>query len=627
MPDVVTNPTQPSVIQPALAQMREAQQTPAPDPLAGLSGMQPDPMHALSGLGEPSASAATAPTQPNPHRTLNTVLKGVAYALAGAAGGMGAKTPGAAAAEGLKTGIGLHQQEVENTQHQAQLDLQKKESQSRITFQSAQSAEATARAAMYDKQLHQMDTEFQDTHNARTLDQMKELQAMGVTPTIVTPNHGEGATAALQQLTDSHGGVPHMFILNLGDKLVGYDLAGLNGMSNMRDQVNKIAEIQGKGKEAYNAAVWGPMSPEAKNNLIQQSLSFFNPMPTKENVGTLVQQYKNWREGYVMNPAADKDTVKKLDGTIKFLQESQRSFDQHDINKAVQTAAAEAPVRISTAAGEEQARLNVQLHSAGSATQAQMLVDGQMDPTQMSKRASMYNAIVEQANQYSMAKYGKPFDIAKAQEDYKFANNPATQNTLKYLNSLTGNPVAGTKGNLDLLIEKSNKIKRTDFPALNNAAAWARLETGNPDIVELKNVAIDAADQFAKIMSGGGSGSATSDAKIKQGLEMFQTGFSKKQMVASANSTKEMLENRKRELIGDNRYLVKQYSPKTDQPGTQANGMVLIKASDGSTHQVPANKLDAARQIDPKLQVINDPADQTPQKPPLTLNQPIVTPK
>jgi hypothetical protein len=199
--------------------------------------------------------------------------------------------------------------------------------------------------------------------------------------------------------------------------------------------------------------------------------------------------------------------------------------------------------------------------------QAEDLVNGDMDPSQIQKRGNQYTPILNAAREYSMKKNGVPFDLAKAQEDYKFASDPRTQNRLKYMNSLTGDERTGTAGNLDLLIQYSNKVNRTDFPALNNVAAWAKLESGNTDIIKLHNAAVDAADQFANIMSGGGSGSATSDAKIKQGMDMFSQKFSKDQMVASASSVKEMLSNRKREFIGDNRYLRKQYLPPETQQG------------------------------------------------------------
>jgi hypothetical protein len=258
---------------------------------------------------------------------MNTLLKGIAFALAGAAAGGGAKTPGAGAAAGLQTGIGLSEQAFQNQQEAAK-------NASAIRFQNVQAAEATARAAMYDKQLHEMDTKFQDEHNANTLNQMKDLQALGITPTIMTDNHGHGANAALEQLTASHGGVPHMFILNLGDKLVGYDLGSMANGSTSVDLVNKINGVQ--GKQPLTPGMWAQMSPEAKNGMLSQALNFWNPMPTKENVGTLVQQYQNYKDTYAMRPDADPEIVSKLEKTVSFLN---RAKDQFVTDKATEAGA------------------------------------------------------------------------------------------------------------------------------------------------------------------------------------------------------------------------------------------------------------------------------------------------
>jgi len=48
------------------------------------------------------------------------------------------------------------------------------------------------------------------------------------------------------------------------------------------------------------------------------------------------------------------------------------------------------------------------------------LVEGNLDPSQLSKRSADYNTKLQQANEYSMAKYGRPFDIAQAQADYRY---------------------------------------------------------------------------------------------------------------------------------------------------------------------------------------------------------------
>ncbi len=189
--------------------------------------------------------------------------------------------------------------------------------------------------------------------------------------------------------------------------------------------------------------------------------------------------------------------------------------------------------------------------------QAKMIVEGRMDPSQVSRRGATWGTIMAKADKYSQEKYGEPFDVAKASEDYKYASNVGTQNTFKYLNSLTGNH--GSKGNLDKLIDVSNTISRTDFPAINDLAAWSRMQTGDPKMAAYHTAVTEVADQVAKILQGGGTGVGTSDAKLQQAQGLFKTGFSKQSMEEVASTLRDLLGNRKQEMIGDNRYLQRQY--------------------------------------------------------------------
>src|SRR5262249_44964873 len=139
---------------------------------------------------------------------------------------------------------------------------------------------------------------------------------------------------------------------------------------------------------------------------------------------------------------------------------------------------------------------------------AQQLVNGMIAPSELSKRSTgvgSYSDILAAADKYSMATTGEHFNIAKADRNYKFATNPNTQNTLNYLTSLTGTVDDNgnlSGGNLDELQALSDKIDRTDFPALNDAAAWAKLASGNVDIASYQAVATEVADQVAKILQG-----------------------------------------------------------------------------------------------------------------------------
>lgn len=210
---------------------------------------------------------------------------------------------------------------------------------------------------------------------------------------------------------------------------------------------------------------------------------------------------------------------------------------------------------IDVAQGKKQVSINPDMEN-DSMTQAIGLVEGTIDPSQLSKRSATYGHTLALANKYSIDTYNRPFNIAQASSDYKFATNPQTQNTLKHLNSLTGPD--NKSGNLEELIKISDSINRTEFPSLNDAASWARLETGDPQMAAFHATAIEVADQVAKILQGGG-GNQTSDMKMKQSLEIFDKRFTKEQVRAISTTMRNLLANRKNNMIGSNRYLMQQY--------------------------------------------------------------------
>lgn len=209
---------------------------------------------------------------------------------------------------------------------------------------------------------------------------------------------------------------------------------------------------------------------------------------------------------------------------------------------------------------EESLRLDIQkkqntINDQGDTSSglAQQLVNGQLAPSELSKRATgsgAYNDVLKAADEYSMKTTGKHFNIAQADRNYKFATRPQTQDTLNYLGSLVGQG-----GNLDELKAKSNAVNRTSLPALNNAAAWSRLESGDPAIANFRVTATEVADQIAKILQGGGSGSGTSDAKLQQAADLFNTGFSKDQLNGIIDTVKPLLMNRARSMVQGNPYL------------------------------------------------------------------------
>jgi len=215
-----------------------------------------------------------------------------------------------------------------------------------------------------------------------------------------------------------------------------------------------------------------------------------------------------------------------------------------------------------TAAGKAAAEKAFGVSGDGTAQNiAEQLVNGNLAPAELTKRATKgsdsYNAILKAADDYSLKTTGKRFNIAQADRDYKFANNVQTQNTLNFLKSLTGTDDGSgnlTGGNLDELRNISDSIGRTNYPALNNAKAWAKLAMGDPKYAEFQATATEVADQVAKILQGSASG-GTSDAKLQQAVNMFQTGFSQAQITGIIGALKPLLRNRGAAMISDNPYL------------------------------------------------------------------------
>ncbi|HKF56270.1 MAG TPA: hypothetical protein VKJ45_12520 [Blastocatellia bacterium] len=228
----------------------------------------------------------------------------------------------------------------------------------------------------------------------------------------------------------------------------------------------------------------------------------------------------------------------------------------------------------SNALAKFQQQMQLQAGTAGQ--QGIDIVEGRLDPSQISPRSQNYGMILNAANQYSQQTYGKPFDFAKARSDYQYASNIGTKNTLNFLGSLVGPD--GRSGNLQEVIRQSDDIGRTRFPALNDIAAWTRLEAGSPKIAAYHAAITETSDLVAKVLQGGGSGAGTSDAKMRQAQELFDKGFSSDQIRAVSSTLQTLLQNRKQSIIGGSSYLQRWYG----QGGsTQTGGSAGLQQGSG----------------------------------------------
>ncbi len=201
------------------------------------------------------------------------------------------------------------------------------------------------------------------------------------------------------------------------------------------------------------------------------------------------------------------------------------------------------------------------------------LVEGTMDPTQLSKRGTDYNAKLQAANEYSLSKYGKPFDIAQAQSDYKYATNSQNQNTLKMISGM-----AEPGGAIDIAKGAATALPQLPQATLNKVFNATATEFGSKEATNFHTAMLGLADEYSKVMGGG----ISSDTGRQQALDILKQSYSKGQINGAFDIMQRDIAARQKALVGSNRYLQKQYQPIAASKAPQAPPA-------GATHTAPGS--------------------------------------
>jgi len=182
------------------------------------------------------------------------------------------------------------------------------------------------------------------------------------------------------------------------------------------------------------------------------------------------------------------------------------------------------------------------------------MVEGGQDPSQLTKRGKNYDANLRRANDYSFARYGKPFDAAGAQEDYKYANQKSTQDTLRLLQSLTGD-TNNAGGTLAQLQSQFDALGNTSVPKLNELENWMSKNAGKSGVTNFGATLLGVSDEMGKILGGG----VATDSSRNEAREILDKAFSGSQAGGAINAVRGTLANRQNALVANNRYLTKQF--------------------------------------------------------------------
>jgi hypothetical protein len=132
------------------------------------------------------------------------------------------------------------------------------------------------------------------------------------------------------------------------------------------------------------------------------------------------------------------------------------------------------------------------------------------------------------------------FNYEEAESNYQLVKSPAFQNTVRYMDSALES--------IPRLEQNAKNLGNGSFRTLNQLANAAKDQFNSTDLKRFKTDALLVGDEVAKILSGGGTGSATSDAKLKQATDIIGVSDSVPAIAAAMQEVQALMGNRRRAL-------------------------------------------------------------------------------
>lgn len=176
------------------------------------------------------------------------------------------------------------------------------------------------------------------------------------------------------------------------------------------------------------------------------------------------------------------------------------------------------------------------------AATAQAILENRMAPSQLSLGGGMGKAGVafKQAVMGEILRINPKFNFQEAESNFQFGKNVGTQNTVRYLESV--------KESIPLVIERATKLANGNIRSLNKLMNAGKNQFNDVDLKKFKTDTLFVADEIAKILQGGGTGSGTSDAKLKQAESVLNDSDSPQAIAAALSDVQQLLEFRQTTL-------------------------------------------------------------------------------
>jgi hypothetical protein len=142
---------------------------------------------------------------------------------------------------------------------------------------------------------------------------------------------------------------------------------------------------------------------------------------------------------------------------------------------------------------------------------------------------------------YAEAKKLDPeFDFERASAEYGLVKSPVFQNTIRYMDSAAES--------IPLVIQRANELGNSNIRFVNGLVNATGGQFNDPKLKRFRTDALLVADEIAKILSGGGTGNGTSDAKLAQAQSLIQDSDSPQSVAAALADVQELFSYRRRAL-------------------------------------------------------------------------------
>lgn len=175
-------------------------------------------------------------------------------------------------------------------------------------------------------------------------------------------------------------------------------------------------------------------------------------------------------------------------------------------------------------------------------TIAQQLIDHKMAPSQLQLFGGFgtAGAAFKRMVGVEALKLDPNFDWEQSESDYQFGKSAGFQASIRFMDSV--------QESMPQLLKNAKALANGDFRSLNAVINAGKNEFNSVNLKKFQTDTLLVGDEVAKILQGGGTGSATSDAKLTQAQKILSTSDSVPAIAGALEEINALLSFRRKSL-------------------------------------------------------------------------------